>query len=76
MAPHKASKTASKPDLTCKPAKKPCEIPTQALTEEDEESEHNLMKGENKEGIKGDVEDDGGEEEEEEEEEEDVVALP
>ena len=42
----------------------------------DEESEHNLMKGENKEGIEGDVEDDGGEEEEEEEEEEDVIALP
>ena len=34
------------------------------------------MKGENKEGIKGDVEDDGGEEEEEEEEEEDVFAPP
>ena len=34
------------------------------------------MKGENKEGIKGDVEDDGGEEEEEEEEEEDVFSPP
>jgi hypothetical protein len=75
MAPHKTPKTASKPDSTRQPAKKPHEIPTQALAEEDEESEHDSMKGENEEGIEGDVEDDGGEEEEEEEEE-DAVTLP